>query len=74
MLLKKGLGSKKSQLLTITLIPLVFGALIFLYSVFGLVQQVATYNFQFQSFHVPTVQEIGDIFYLAMQLFFSVEM
>src|SRR5215467_6384060 len=62
MLLKKGLGSKKSQLLTITLVPLVFGALAFLYSFFGLLQHVATYNFQFQPFQVPTVQEIGGHF------------
>ena len=61
--MKKGLGSKKSQLLTITLVPLVFGALAFLYSFFGLVQHVAnTYNFQFQPFQVPTVQEIGGHF------------
>src|SRR5215831_7076584 len=58
MLLKKGLGSKKSQLLTITLVPLVFGALAFLYSFFGLLQHVTTHNFQFQPFQVPTVQEI----------------
>jgi hypothetical protein len=63
MLLEKGLGSKKSQLLTITLVPFVFGALAFLYSFFGLVQHVAnTYNFQFQPFQVPTVQEIGGHF------------
>jgi hypothetical protein len=63
MLLKKGLGSKKSQLLTITLVPLTFGALAFLYSFFGLVQHLAnTYNFQFQPFQVPTVQEIGGHF------------
>ena len=62
MLLKKGLGSKKSQLLTITLVPLVFGALAFLYSFFGLLQHVTTHNFQFQPFQVPTVQEIGGHF------------
>ena len=63
MLLKKGLGSKKSQLVTITLVPLVFGALAFLYSFFGLVEHVAnTYNFQFQPFQVPSVQEIGGHF------------
>ena len=63
MLLKKGLGSKKSQLLAITLVPLMFGALAFLYSFFGLVQSVAnTYNFQFHPFQVPTVQEIGGHF------------
>ena len=51
MLLKKGLGSKKSQLVTITLVPLVFGALAFLYSFFGFVEHVAnTYNFQFHLF------------------------
>jgi len=55
-------GSKKSQLL-ITLVPLVFGALAFLYSFFGLVQYVTnTYNFQFHSFQSPTVQEIGGHF------------
>lgn len=63
MLLKKGLGSKKSQLLAITLVPLAFGALAFLYSFFGLVQHVVnTYNFQFQAFQVSTVQEIGGHF------------
>jgi membrane-bound metal-dependent hydrolase YbcI (DUF457 family) len=63
MLLEKGLGSKKSQLLTITLVPLVFGALAFLYSFFGLVEHVEnTYNFQFQPFQVPSVQEIGGHF------------
>ena len=63
MLLEKGLGSKKSQLLTIILIPLAFGALAFLYSFFGLVEHVAnTYNFQFQPFQVPSVQEIGGHF------------
>lgn len=63
MLLDKGLGSKKSQLLTIILIPLAFGALAFLYSFFGLVEHVAnTYNFQFQPFQVPSVQEIGGHF------------
>jgi LexA-binding, inner membrane-associated putative hydrolase len=63
MLLKKGLGSKKSQLLTVTLVPLVFGALAFLYSFFGLVQHAAyPYNFQFHLFQVPPVQEIGGHF------------
>src|SRR5215469_9873118 len=63
MLLEKGLGSKKSQLLTITLLPLVFGALAFLYSFFSLIQHVAnTYNFQFHPFQVPSVQEIGGHF------------
>jgi len=63
MLLEKGLGSKKSQLLTIILIPLAFGALAFLYSFFGLVEHVAnTYDFQFQPFQVPSVQEIGGHF------------
>jgi len=63
MLLDKGLGSKKSQLLTIILIPLAFGALAFLYSFFGLVEHVGnTYNFQFQPFQVPSVQEIGGHF------------
>ncbi|MGA9155153.1 MAG: metal-dependent hydrolase [Candidatus Nitrosopolaris sp.] len=63
MLLEKGLASKKSQLLTIILIPLAFGALAFLYSFFGLVEHVAnTYNFQFQPFQVPSVQEIGGHF------------
>jgi hypothetical protein len=42
---------------------LTFGALAFLYSFFGLIQHVAkTYNFQFQPFQVPTVQEIGGHF------------
>jgi LexA-binding, inner membrane-associated putative hydrolase len=63
MLLKNDLASKKSQLLTITLVPLVFGALAFLYSFFGLVQHVGnTYNFQFHFFQVPPVQEIGGHF------------
>jgi hypothetical protein len=63
MLLKNGLGSKKSQLLTVTSVPLAFGALAFLYSFFGLIQHVTnTYNFQFQPFQVPTVQEIGGHF------------
>src|SRR5215467_5685222 len=63
MLLEKGLGSKKSLLLTIILIPLALGALAFLYSFFGLVEHVAnTYNFQFQPFQVPSVQEIGGHF------------
>jgi hypothetical protein len=58
MLLKNGLGSKKSQLLTVTSVPLAFGALAFLYSFFGLIQHVTnTYNFQFQPF-----QEIGGHF------------
>ena len=62
MLLEKGLASK-IQLLTIILIPLAFGALAFLYSFFGLVEHVAnTYNFQFQPFQVPSVQEIGGHF------------
>jgi len=62
MLLKNGLGSKKSQLLTITLVPLAFGALAFLYSFFGWVQHVTNTYFQFQPFQVPTVQEIGGHF------------
>jgi hypothetical protein len=63
MLLKTDSVSKKSQLLTIILVPLVFGALAFLYSFFGLVQNVGnTYDFQFHFFQVPPVQEIGGHF------------